>query len=209
MPIIKTIAAPNGVSCNFHKAVNGEFNFAEGVAIVRYLSWPTEADHNAGRNHAHVWALSVPLASVPDVDAFATSQPAGLLQGGSIVADGSQTLASNKVRKRAQMKASRDTALDASLVTPWGTFNSDAEARMNILSAVVFMQALAGAGESNPVIDFTLEDDSFATLNLGQMISVGLLLGQKVQQTHARKRELNGLIESATEEQLENITWLP
>lgn len=121
-------------------------------------------------------------------------------------ADG-RSLVQRKVDRWEDMKAARATAIDAPLATPYGVFDSYAEARSNITDAVLLAQTLAGIGQ--PVaIAFTLADNSVATLGLTQMVTVGLMLGSKVQTVRAVATTLRTQIESATTiEQLEAITW--
>ena len=112
-----------------------------------------------------------------------------------------------KEAKWADMKAAREAAFDAPLVTPYGTFDSDEKARTNITDAVLMLQTLAGMG-SPTTIDFTLANNTTVTLTTAQMVTVGLLLGQKVQTAHATSRAKRAAIDAATNlSQLGVITW--
>lgn len=103
------------------------------------------------------------------------------------------------------IKADRAAAIDAPLTTPFGTFDSNSDGRRNIADLVLMLNNTA----TPPVIiDFTLADNSTATLTPAQMVSVGLLLGQKVQGAHATARILRAQIAAAsTPGQLTSIKW--
>lgn len=115
-----------------------------------------------------------------------------------------------KLAKQAQwskIKAGRAGGIGATLATPYGEFDADAESRTNITDSILMLQAL-NAEEGIAEIDFTLADNSVATLTLVQMTHVGLLLGQQVQQCHATSRVLRAQIESATTiEEVQAINW--
>ena len=118
-----------------------------------------------------------------------------------------RTLEQLKDSKWEEIKASRELAFDAPLVTPHGTFDSDTRARSNITDAVLMAQALTAMG--SPVsIDFTLADNSVVTLNAAQMIEVGLYLGAKVQGAYAVSRALRSAIDAATTSaEVQAIAW--
>lgn len=118
-----------------------------------------------------------------------------------------RTLQDHKDTKWKSIKASREAAIDAPLVTAFGVFDSRAADRNNITDAVLMLQTLAALGTPT-TIDFTLADNSTVLLTTAQMVTVGLLLGQKVQSAHARARAKRLAIDAAsTLIQLEGITW--
>lgn len=106
-----------------------------------------------------------------------------------------------------RIKASREAAINSPLSTPYGVFDCTAKDRTNITDAILMMQTLASIGSST-TIDFTLADNSTITLNTTDMVTVGLLLGQKVQGAHSqariRRAQIDGAISPAA---LEGITW--
>lgn len=111
-----------------------------------------------------------------------------------------------KDAKWEQIKQARAAAIDAPLVTPYGVFDSDAPGRTSITEAVLMANNMTAL--SLPVeIDFTLADNTSIALNAQQIVTVGLLLGQKVQTAHARSRLLRGQIEIAAASDLELILW--
>ena len=112
-----------------------------------------------------------------------------------------------KDAKWLSIKLARETHIDAPLVTPYGTVDSKAKDRTNITDAVLLLQTLASVGTPT-TIDFTLADNTTVTLTTTEMVTVGLLLGQKVQAAHATARSLRAAIDAAlTSEALEEITW--
>lgn len=107
----------------------------------------------------------------------------------------------------AAMKLAREATIDAPLATPYGAVDSKAKDRTNITDAVLLLQTLAAIGQPT-TIDFTMADNTTVTLDTTQMVTVGLLLGQKVQTAHSRARVLRAAIDDATTiAQLEALTW--
>lgn len=107
-----------------------------------------------------------------------------------------------------RIKLAREAVISAPMVTPYGTFDSGAKDRTNITDAILMLQTLAAIGTPMS-IDFTLADNSTATLTTTEMVTVGLLLGQKVQAAHAQARILRAQIDAATSAaELEEIVWI-
>lgn len=108
-----------------------------------------------------------------------------------------------------RIKAAREAEIDSPLVTPYGTFDSGPEDRSNITDAILLVQTLAGLGQPAS-IDFTLADNTTVTIGLQEIVTVGLLLGAKVQQAYGKSRVLRQQISDATtKEQIEAIQWTP
>jgi hypothetical protein len=118
-----------------------------------------------------------------------------------------RTLQGHKDAKWEEIKLARTAAIDAPLVTSYGTFDSGPADRTNITDAVLMAQTLAAMGQTVS-ISFTRADNTVATLNAAQMIEVGLTLGSKVQTAYATARTLRTTIESATTiAQVQDVTW--
>lgn len=116
-----------------------------------------------------------------------------------------RSLAELKADKWDEIKAARTDEIDAPLVTPYGTFDSHSDGRTNIAELVLMLNNMPTPPAS---IEFTLADNSTATLTPAQMVSVGLLLGQKVQGAHATARALRARIDAAASAgQLNPIKW--
>lgn len=104
----------------------------------------------------------------------------------------------------AAVKASRDAAINAPLVTPRGTFDSDDRARANIGGSVALAQTLGTAFSAV----YTLADNSAVTLDAAAMVSVGIAMGMKVQAAFATGRTLRAQIDAAaTPAALALIAW--
>lgn len=151
--------------------------------------------------HYHDFSLNGPVALPPQ------PTPHHTFNWGSKTWSDPRTLQNYKDAAWTAIKASREAAIDAPLATPYGSFDSGAKDRTNITDAVLMLQTLAGLG--NPTtIDFTLSNNSTVTLTTAQMVTVGLLLGQKVQTAHGTARARRAAIEAATTaQQLAAITW--
>jgi hypothetical protein len=122
------------------------------------------------------------------------------------------TLEQLKATKWAEIKAARRIAIHAPLVTPYGTFDADDEARNNIAQTaqLVQTQAQSLSPETNPTIEFTLADNSVATLTAAELVEVAVLLGQQVQAAYGRGRQVRAAINAATTaEEVEAVTWEP
>ena len=125
----------------------------------------------------------------------------------TLVWEDHRTLQDFKEAQWALIKQAREAAINAPLVTPYGTFDSDPKSRQNITDAILMLKSLEDLGTPT-TIDFTLADDTTRTLTTGEMIMVGLLLGQKTQVAHAQSRALRGALDLATtKEEVEAITW--
>lgn len=112
-----------------------------------------------------------------------------------------------QLAKWEEIKQARAAEIDAPLITPYGAFQCRAEDRQNISDTVLLAQTLASMNQ--PVaIDWTLANNTVVVLDLQMMVTVGLLLGQKIQAAHAKARTLRQAIEAATTVQaVEAIAW--
>lgn len=117
-----------------------------------------------------------------------------------------RTLAELREAKWEDIKQARTRAIEVPLETPYGIFDADASGREGIKDAVMLLQTLNSIGQPSTT-NFTLHDNSVVQLNLAQIIEVGLLLGQRVENAHEHSRILREQIDAATKEQLELIKW--
>lgn len=105
------------------------------------------------------------------------------------------------------IKSSRNNALVAPLTTVYGVFDADLYSQKNITDAIAMLQTLSDAGYPQSV-EYTLYDNTVASLSTVQMIEVGLSLGQRTQQIYATARALRAAIDAATTiSEIEAITW--
>lgn len=136
--------------------------------------------------------------------------------GWVLVQDGADvptpTLDALKAAKWVAMKALRKKAIETALVTPHGTFDADPESRNNIIQTAHLMQTAAQslAPESVPTVEFTLADNSVATLTAGEMVEVALLLAAQIQAAYARGRVVRAAIDAASSgAELDAVSWQP
>lgn len=108
--------------------------------------------------------------------------------------------------KWSNLKSQRDMELYAPLNTSYGTFDADPKSQKAITDAILLLQTMQSLG-SPTTIDFTLSDNSTTTLDLSQMVEVGMSLGSRTQQIYANYRNLRGQLDAAeTKEAVESIT---
>ena len=121
--------------------------------------------------------------------------------------DDPRTLADFKRAKWEHLKSFRDWALVAPLVTQFGTFDADAKSQKSITDAIMLLQTLEAMGTPETV-DFTLADNTTATLTLEQMVTVGLMLGSRTQGAYAQARTRRAQIDAAsTVADVEAVEW--
>lgn len=127
--------------------------------------------------------------------------------GSKIVSEDLRTFEQVKNDHWTFIKKARQDAINASLTTPYGIFDSDAAGRTSITDAVLMLQTLASIGTPT-TIDFTLADNTVVVLDTAQMVEVGLLLGQKTQTAHGQARIKREAIAAATtKESVLLISW--
>jgi hypothetical protein len=132
--------------------------------------------------------------------------PAAILHyiDGALVYLDPRSLDQVKADKWTEIKNARAAAIDAPLVLALGTFDADETARRNIADLIL----LCNNYPSAPDIDYTLADNSVATLTPAQIIAVGLALGARTQTIYATARTLRESIESAvTAAELAAVVW--
>ena len=118
-----------------------------------------------------------------------------------------RTVAQVQLSQWSTIKLARQAAIEAPIVTAFGTFDADSEAQKSITDAVLMLQTLYALGTPS-TIDFTLADNSTVTLTTEQMVTVGLMLGQQTQAAHAHSRIKRAATEAATPiPEVEAITW--
>jgi hypothetical protein len=103
-----------------------------------------------------------------------------------------------RTQKWDEIKLARTAAIEASLVTPYGVLQHREEDQKNLDSAVLLVNNLVAMGNTTASVDWTMADNSVVTLTAAQLIQVGLLRGQRVQECHALARTKRSLIDAAT-----------
>lgn len=123
---------------------------------------------------------------------------------GVVVWQDSRMLAEVKAAKWAQIKAARKAAIDAPLVTPYGTFDSNQESR----AAISECAAQARAGGPTWSIYFTRADNTQVLLTAEEMVNVWMASGAKTQAARDAAVPLRMAISAATTAAtVEAITW--
>ena len=118
-----------------------------------------------------------------------------------------RSLAEVRAAQWTAIKAARQAAIEAPIVTSFGNFDATPDAQKSITDAVLMLQTLAALGTPT-TIDFTLYDNSTATLTTEQMVQVGLMLGAQTQAAYSRGRTLRDQINAAaTIAEVESVTW--
>ena len=108
-----------------------------------------------------------------------------------------RSLSELKALRWAEIKTAREVQISTPLQTPFGPFDADSASRQNISDSVLLANNLVAMGQP-PMITYTLHDNTVVTLTAVQMVTVGLLLGQKVQEAFGTARTLRVAIEAAT-----------
>lgn len=111
MPILKSIMTPNGAPVGFHKALQVNYDPTTGVVSINVGSWVDEDTHNAGGGLLWNWPMVATAAALTNLDAaLATMEP---FDGGTVVSDTSESLASAQVRQCALLDAAYEQAISA------------------------------------------------------------------------------------------------
>ena len=210
MSIVKNTTTAEGVQLAFHKVVQVAWNSSSDgaeVCLASIRSWPTQSACESGAAPTQSTAVRVvdrpyPTASASMFEAaerLLILDKESALYGGTYSAPQapSNELTRAKLARWSHIKACRAAAISQDLTTPYGVFQCGPTERTNITDAVLLLQTLTAMGTPT-TINFTLADDSTVNLDATAMITVGLLLGQKVQAAHATARLLRSSIFNAT-----------
>lgn len=118
-----------------------------------------------------------------------------------------RSLSDVRATRWADVKLARYAAVTAPIVTEHGTFDASLVAQKSITDAILMLQTLEFLGTPQ-TIDFTLSDNTTATLTTAQMVQVGLALGAQTQAAYATARGLRAQIEAATTiAEAEVVVW--
>lgn len=198
----------NGAQANFHKI--GDIALT-GMSLTAMVYSSTAIGFGAIVHTAEVSASSAILTSgdpFGDLEELLVAS-GGLLAGG--VRAPNEYVASlegMKSYKWEAMKLRRSIDEASGFDVPGvGRFDSNEYSQNKIIGSVVAAQ-LAVLNGAEFLIDWTLADDSIATLDAQGMIGVGLGLLAHINQVHAKGRVVRSRIESATSfAEVNSITW--
>ena len=116
-------------------------------------------------------------------------------------------LSEDRAQAWSRIKSARESVEFGPFVFGGQTFDGDSESQRRIQGAAQ-LATLAQATGQPFSIDWTLADNTQATLTAAEMIGVGVALGQHVNGAHGIARTLRTQIDAATTpEELEAIQW--
>ena len=116
----------------------------------------------------------------------------------------SPTLEGIRMAKWEALKAARAAAAEAPIEVDGRVYDCDEKSQIRIAGAVRLAQ-LAPAGWS---IDWTLADNSVATLSAADLIAVGVAVGARTDAVYAVGRQLRAQLALATDaEQVAAVVW--
>ena len=118
-----------------------------------------------------------------------------------------RTLEDLRIETWARIKAERERIEFGGFAWDGSRFDSDEISQSRIQGTVMLAQLATAAG-SRFSITWTLADNVRRRMTAGDMIAVGVAMGEHIQSAHDRASTLRELINAATTaEQLEAITW--
>lgn len=218
MNILKNVEH-NSVTLQVHRVMGVRYTRDikgnESFAVIVH-SWMNEAHMAAGNPPFHQFTEVLESTFLPEgkleevISELIVSKVDSTLFEGVLqpYTHGEATLSQLQDKKWAYIKHRRALAIDSDLTTPYGVFQLTTEDRKNITDAVMLLQTMEAAGTPTTV-SFTLKDNSVAVLTTSEMVTVALLMGQKIQTAYATARALRADIydELITLEALDAIDW--
>lgn len=119
------------------------------------------------------------------------------------------TIAARRLEAWARIKKARVVAETAPVEVGGRVFDADPQSQLRISGAVQMAQLAMSAGYGEVwSIDWTLADNTSATLTAREAIDLGLAVAAQVSASHARSRLLRNSINAATTpDELAAITW--
>jgi hypothetical protein len=115
-----------------------------------------------------------------------------------------RTVADHRAAKWNELKQARSQAEFAPLTVGSHTFDADAKSQQNIAGAV----QLATLAADGWTIDWTLADNTTATLSKAEMVAVGVALGERTSSIYAYARGLRETLDEAIDiEGVQAVVW--
>lgn len=206
MSIYHQVLLPSGNTRSYHRAVKAEADFETESLSVIIQSWDTRESFLAGHSF-DMSSFGMPFSAFPHVEQALTEVVAGLFFGGLVEVEGDTELESARARRHTDVKRWRSEVIYTNLSTPYGVFQCNPDFRQDLTNSILLAKELIILDQ--PVaFAWTLLDNSVVTLGMQDLVTIGLILGQRVQTAHARARELRTLIDSyTTVEQVNALTW--
>lgn len=214
MPILHSLAAPNGAACTFFVVLGLEVLRRDdpSCASVRVGGWVSEDVWLLGGDPSFNWYPRVPLnlLSLPDLlgsaeTALIAAQGSPWMGGSVVVPQGD--LAASKIRRMAMIKRDRDLAEFGLLVWDGSTFNADPQSQARIQGAALLAAQAVQRGEQLRR-EWTLADNSVRSLDAEELLALGRALGEQVDSAHATARALRAAIDTAqTVGEVDAVAW--
>ena len=212
MPISISVLAANGTAVAFHRAAQLSVNLLSNTAMVMVNSYANEQAALDNLPIAWQWQIAIPVDSLAgdeptllgEVEVALIASAESPFAGGERVLDHSDTIDAARARAWASVKAARTAAEEGTFVFDGGVYQADV-VRIN---GAVQLAVLAKARGTPFSETWTLEDNTTRTLDVDQVIALGLALGQYVSDVFAIGRALRDQINAATTiEEVQAIGW--
>ncbi|MGW8391126.1 DUF4376 domain-containing protein [Pseudoduganella sp. HUAS MS19] len=209
MPIVKPTKAANGVAVAYHTPVKLEVDFRTATAAIVVYSHADEAAAITGLPVAWAWNVPINTCALSGEDLQGSIEAALVavgtpFEGGSIVAERSDTLSGARARAWAAVKAARAVAEAGTFTYDGGIYQADL-ARVTSSTTAAALSKSLGLPYSET---WTLADNTTRLLDGDQVIALGLALNQHISRVYATGRELREQINQAeTIEAANAIRW--
>lgn len=200
MPIIKPFTAPNGTPVSYHRLGRFEGQFPDlTVQVQCYVDRETFL---AGKPPAFSYYMPWDARSLVDsLEQAALNMEA--FAGGSVEVAGETDLEAAKVRQWARLKQERDMLDFAPIGYNGYEVDADASSRVDIMGAVMAMQA---GGQASRL--WRCSDNVMRELTLADLLSIGTSIAARRQALIETSDTLwQELQAAATVEDVESIAW--
>ena len=185
----------SGIPYSCHVAAKAEISFAAGEISAIVQSWTDEATMLLSASHPQrVSVIALPtIDSLRDPEAALITLPASPLFGGLISANATD-LAKAKARAWSRIKTARSAAETAPLTVGARAYD-DTDVSQRQIAGAVQLALIAGPAFT---VEWTLADNTSATLTQAEVVAVGVALGQRTSVIYAAGRVLRTRIEACT-----------
>ena len=200
MPIFK-LCQLSGSSVSYFKAAHARVNLDKMTATVSVVGWPDEAACLSGQTSTWGTQVTVPIATLADLDDVLLHAPE--LAGGERLADADGTVPTARARKWVAIKARREQLDEASIAIEDFAIDADSSSRLDVMGAIMAMQ-LSSQGSRM----WRCSDNVMRSLSLSQLIGAGTAIAARRQTLIEVSDALYQQIQAAqTLEQIEAINW--
>jgi hypothetical protein len=171
MAIIKSITIPSA-PCGYHKALDGEFSFADNQVVITIGSWYTRETYELGQGMLWSWSMPLSVEQAGDAENALVRDTEGEFYGGFVEVQTEvitlESLVTRRWNEIKQEKIRRET----------GLFTVDARVyqcnELKMLGATVGASMAIDAGKEDYRQFWVLADNSDVLLTAAEMVAVGL-----------------------------------